>query len=71
MIRSNWISSLGAALAIIAFTWCVARGSVLAELRRNSTLPVPTWLYYWIRFVIPAVILVVLVFGWVDWFQNR
>ena len=54
-----------ASLAVVALAWSVGRARVLAELRRNSRLPVPDWLFYWIKYGIPTGIAVALVVGWV------
>ncbi len=51
------MQTLGALLAIIALAWCLDRSTALAELSSDGTQPIPAWLYYWIRFGIPAAIL--------------
>ena len=62
---------VGAALAVVALTWCVGRTKTLEQIRRNSTLPIPVWIFYWIKFAVPAAIVVILIYGWVDWFGSR
>lgn len=53
------MQTLGALLAVITIGWCVNRSAALAELSSHGERPVPIWLFYWIRFGIPAAILVV------------
>ena len=53
------MQTLGALFAVIAVGWCINRRDVLRQLgpgeRSRSTL----WLYYWLRFVVPAAILLI------------
>jgi len=65
-IWGSTMQPLGAALAVIATAWCIGRGALLEELRRNSRLPVPGWLVLWMRWVAPIAILTILLFGWID-----
>jgi NSS family neurotransmitter:Na+ symporter len=51
------MQTLGSLLAVLTIGWCVSRSAVLAELGRNGERPVPMWLFYWIRFGIPAAII--------------
>jgi NSS family neurotransmitter:Na+ symporter len=53
------MQTLGALLAVVTLAWCVDRSTVLDELSRGATRAVPRWLFYWIRFGIPAAILAV------------
>jgi NSS family neurotransmitter:Na+ symporter len=53
------MQTLGALLAALTVGWALDRGRALEELGRGGTRPFPVWLYYWIRFVIPAAILAV------------
>lgn len=53
------MQTLGSLLAVITMGWCVARSAALKELADNGERPVPAWLFYWIRFGIPAAILTV------------
>ncbi|MGH2628869.1 MAG: sodium-dependent transporter, partial [Anaerolineales bacterium] len=53
------MQTLGSLLAILTLGWCVNRSAALEELSKGSDRPVPLWLFYWIRFVIPAAILIV------------
>ncbi len=51
------MQTLGALLAVLTVGWCIQRSTALAALSAEGERPVPAWLYYWIRFGIPAGIL--------------
>jgi SNF family Na+-dependent transporter len=51
------MQTLGALVAVLTVGWCMQRSTALAALSAQGSPPVPTWLYYWIRFGIPAGIL--------------
>jgi NSS family neurotransmitter:Na+ symporter len=51
------MQTLGALLAVLTVGWCLQRSTALKALSAQGDLPVPAWLYYWIRFGIPAGIL--------------
>ncbi|MFN2399158.1 MAG: hypothetical protein ABR543_11045, partial [Gemmatimonadaceae bacterium] len=53
------MQTLGSLLAVLTIGWCVNRSAALQELSSRGERPVPSWLFYWIRFGIPAAILVV------------
>ncbi|HVT39124.1 MAG TPA: hypothetical protein VHE78_08760, partial [Gemmatimonadaceae bacterium] len=53
------MQTLGSLLAVLTIGWCVKRSAALRELSRDAEHPVAPWLFYWIRFGIPAVILMV------------
>ena len=53
------MQTLGSLLAVLTIGWCVHRSSALRELSRDGERPVAPWLFWWIRFGIPAVILAV------------
>jgi hypothetical protein len=44
---------------VLTIGWCVNRSAALQELSTGGERPVPSWLFYWIRFGIPAAILAV------------
>jgi NSS family neurotransmitter:Na+ symporter len=50
---------LGSLLAVLTAVWCVHRSVALKELARGSGRRFPLWLFWWMRLVIPAAILVV------------
>ena len=47
---------VGTLLAVLACVWCVKRSEMLAELSAGGK-PFPVWLYWWMRLVIPAIII--------------
>jgi NSS family neurotransmitter:Na+ symporter len=51
------MQTLGSLLAVLTIGWCVSRSAALAELGRSGEQPVTPWLFYWIRFGIPAAII--------------
>jgi NSS family neurotransmitter:Na+ symporter len=53
------MQTLGSLLAVVTFGWCMHRSAALAELIGRGERPVPMWLFYWIRFGIPAAIIAV------------
>jgi len=58
---------IGSALTLVALGWFVARGKALAEINRGSSMVIGSLWMFWIRWVIPAAILailVILVYGW-------
>ena len=53
------MQTLGALVAVLTVGWCMERGAALQALSDGGERPVPVWLVYWIRFGIPAGILMV------------
>jgi NSS family neurotransmitter:Na+ symporter len=53
------MQTLGALLAVLTVGWCMHRSTALAALSAEGEPPVGLWLYYWIRYGIPAAILTV------------
>jgi NSS family neurotransmitter:Na+ symporter len=51
------MQTLGSLLAVVTVGWCMNRGAALKELFGAGEKPVPMWVFYWIRFGIPVVIL--------------
>jgi len=62
LIWGSTMQPVGGLVAVIAFAWYVKIGDALSEMRRNSRLPIPTWLFYWIRVGVPVGIMSTLVF---------
>jgi NSS family neurotransmitter:Na+ symporter len=56
------VQAFGSLLAIVTLGWCVRRSAALAELSSHGESPVPNWLFNWIRYGIP--LLIVAVFAW-------
>lgn len=53
------MQTLGTFLAVITTAWCIKRADALKELSTGSGRPFPALLYWWMRVVIPAAVLVV------------
>jgi neurotransmitter:Na+ symporter, NSS family len=51
------MQTLGSLLAVLTVAWCMNRTTALRELFGAGEQPVPMWLFYWIRFGIPVIIL--------------
>jgi NSS family neurotransmitter:Na+ symporter len=51
------MQTLGSLLAVITVGWCMHRGAALKQLFGAGEEPVPMWVYHWIRFGIPIIIL--------------
>lgn len=66
LIWGTTMQPLGSGFAIIALMWCCGRSKALEEIGRETTLPFSAFLYYWIKFVIPLAIVIMLIFGWKD-----
>jgi NSS family neurotransmitter:Na+ symporter len=50
------MQTLGSLVAALAVGWCIARSTALKQLGERGEKLAPAWLYYWIRFGIPAAI---------------
>jgi NSS family neurotransmitter:Na+ symporter len=50
------MQTLGALMAVVTIGWCVNRSAALKAMAGEGGPLVPTWLFYWIRFGIPAAI---------------
>ncbi len=51
------MQTFGSLLAVLTVGWCMSRGAALKELFGAGERPVPMWVFYWIRFGIPVIIL--------------
>ena len=51
------MQTLGSLLAVITVAWCLNRAAALKQLFGAGEQPVPMWIFYWIRFGIPVIIL--------------
>jgi NSS family neurotransmitter:Na+ symporter len=51
------MQTLGSLLAVLTVGWCMHRAAALNELFGAGEQPVPMWVYHWIRFGIPVVVL--------------
>ncbi len=51
------MQTLGSLLAVVTVAWCMNRAAALKELFGAGEEPVPMWVFNWIRFGIPVIIL--------------
>ena len=66
LIWGTTMQPIGAVIAVVALTWSLGQTRALDEMRRNSQLPIPTWLFYWLKFAVPTGILATLGYGWFE-----
>jgi NSS family neurotransmitter:Na+ symporter len=64
MVWGSTMQPVGSAVTLVALGWFVSRGRALAEVNRGSTIGVGGFWIFWIRWVIPVAIALVLVYGW-------
>ena len=53
------MQTLGALVAVVTIGWAMNRSEAIRALSAGSERPVPTWLYLWIRWVIPGALVLV------------
>jgi len=51
------MQTLGSLLAVVTVAWCLNRGAALKQLFGAGEKPVPMWVFNWIRYGIPLIIL--------------
>ena len=64
LIWGSTLQPIGSALTLIGLGFFVSRGRALAEANRGATKPLGGLWLFWIRWVIPVAIVVVLFWGW-------
>lgn len=64
LVWGSTMQPVGSALTLIALGWFVSRGKTLAEINQGSSIAIGPFWIFWIRWVIPAAIVVILVSGW-------
>ncbi|HSF16646.1 MAG TPA: sodium-dependent transporter [Vicinamibacteria bacterium] len=64
LIWGSTMQPVGSALTLVALGWFVQRGRVLEEIRRGASIPIGRFWIFWIRWIVPAAIVIVLVHGW-------
>lgn len=57
LVFGSGMQTLGALLAVVTTVWCIKRSDALKEFAMGSGKPFPVFLYWWMRIVIPLVIL--------------
>jgi NSS family neurotransmitter:Na+ symporter len=53
------MQTLGSLVAVLTVGWAIKRSEALKEMAIGGQSDAPIWLYYWLRFVIPGVILLI------------
>jgi len=66
LIWGTTMQPVGSVIAIVAIAFFCGKARMLDELRRNSRLPIPSWLFYWIKYGIPITAVTILVYGWAN-----
>ena len=65
---------IGSLFALITFAWVLGRSKALSELKKGSKFKLSpgfeTFLYYWIKYVVPIFVILVLVYGWISFFSG-
>ncbi|MCH9651165.1 MAG: sodium-dependent transporter [Deltaproteobacteria bacterium] len=56
LVLGSGMQTLGSLLAVLTVGWCLHRGEALRSLAGETPGRTDLWLYYWLRFVIPAAI---------------
>ncbi|MCP4898354.1 MAG: sodium-dependent transporter [bacterium] len=56
LVFGSGMQVLGSLLAVTTLAWCSSRAKLLAEISHGSAEPVPGWLLWWIRWVVPLAI---------------
>ena len=70
LLWGSIMQPVGSALALIALAWVVGLGRALTEINRGNDGPAVGRLwFYWIKYVIPVGIAIILAFGLVDLFS--
>lgn len=64
LVWGSTMQPFGAALAVVALVWSIGRTRALEEIKRQSRLPVPPFLFYWIKYAVPVGVTVGLIYGW-------
>jgi SNF family Na+-dependent transporter len=59
LIFGSGTQVLGSLLAVLAAVWSVRRSEALKELALGTGRRFPLWLFWWMRLVIPAAVLIV------------
>ncbi len=55
---------VGATVAVVALVWFIGRAKALEEIRSSSSLPFPSFFFFWVKYVVPAAIAAGLIYGW-------
>lgn len=64
LVWGSTMQPLGAAASVVALVWFLGRSRAIEALRGRADAPFPCWLFYWIKYAVPAGILSGLTYGW-------
>jgi len=64
LLWGSTMQPVGSALTLVALGWFVSRGKALAEINRGSSIAIGSVWIFWIRWVIPVTIVIILISGW-------
>ncbi|MEM2444506.1 MAG: sodium-dependent transporter, partial [Sulfolobales archaeon] len=74
-----WSSALqiGSLIAITVFAHILGKNKALLELSKSSKVGkhfmssyVGNFIYYWIKYFVPSIIILILIYGWYSWFTS-
>jgi NSS family neurotransmitter:Na+ symporter len=63
-VWGSTMQPVGSALTLVALGWFVGRGRALPEVNQGSSVRIGSFWIFWIRWVVPAAIVVILLYGW-------
>ncbi len=63
LLWGSIMQPLGAVVSVLALAWSRSRAALLEEMARGGGRPVPVWLYYWVKYAIPAAVLGAVIAG--------
>jgi NSS family neurotransmitter:Na+ symporter len=63
-VWGSTMQPVGSAITLLALGWFVSRGRALAEINRGASVAIGSFWIFWIRWVIPAAIVLILIYGW-------
>lgn len=59
LLFGSGMQVVGSLMAVVTMAWCIKRSKAMEEVAMGSGKPFPTFLYWWMRVIIPAAILFV------------
>jgi len=65
---------IGSIFAMVTFAWILGKGKALSELKKGSKIKLSSgfenFLYYWVKFVLPVFVVLVIIYGWISFFSG-
>ncbi len=69
LLWGTTLQPFGSMVVVIALLWYLPRVKVVEELKKGSNVKIiPDWLFFWMKYVVPAAIAIILFFGVKDLF---